>query len=568
MLLLLLGGLAFLPYAVLAAIVTQVQDLPGLQYDFVVVGGGTAGNVIANRLTENPGVSVLVLEAVFQERGHFEYYIPFFCTRATPFTSVDWNYTTVPQTHLNDRVIAYPRGFVLGGSSSVNYMAYTRGSQEDYDRYARLSGDPGWSWDALIPYMRKNEIITPPADHHNTTGQFNPAVHGFNGINSVISVRPDYNSGFPIGIGWTQYTIKDGARSSSATSYLGPPFIGRPNLHVLLHAHASRILSSGSVGGQPVLQTVEFVSASGAVTQVTARKEVILSAGSVNTPQILLHSGIGDTTTLSQFGIKTLVNNPSVGKNMSDHPIIANQWNVDATQTFEAFTHNATATQDEVDLWQNTRTGVLASSPFNNLGWVRFPANSSIFQIAADPSAGPHTPHVELLIANGDARLPFPTSGHLFSVSTVFLTPTSRGSVTINSANPFDAPVIDINFLATDFDVAGVREAVRTARRFTAAPAFANYTTSNVINATTDAEIDAYVRANVGTLFHPVGTAAMSPKNSGFGVVDPDLRVKGVVGLRIVDASVVPVVPSAHTQFVTYVFAERGADLIKALWHI
>ncbi|KAF9483045.1 alcohol oxidase [Pholiota conissans] len=576
--------------ASLAKFVTQVKDLPGLEYDFIVVGGGTAGNVVANRLSENPNVSVLLLEAGGSNEGILNITIPFFDTRATPSTSVDWNYTTVAQPNMDNRAIAYPRGFVIGGSSSVNYLAYTRGSKEDYDRYATLSGDAGWGWDAMTPFFRMNEMITPPADHHNTTGQFDPSVHGFSGINSVslygfqepIDARVveatqqlpefpfniDYNSGSPIGIGFTQFTIKDGARSSSATSYLGPQFINRRNLNVLLHARASRVLSTGTVHGQPIMQTVEFRSASGALTRATARREVILSAGAVNSPQILMHSGIGPKATLSKFGIETLVDNPSVGQNLSDHLLVFNQWNVNSNATFEAFASSAAKTEDLIEQWIKTRTGVLATGAFNNLGWVRLQENSSILQDFPDPAAGPTTPHIELLISNGIARPPFPTSGHFLSVSVVFLTPTSRGSITINSADPFEAPVIDPNFLSTEWDIQGLRESVRTARRFVAAPAWANYTISPVSNATTDDEIDAYVRSIAGSLFHPVGTATMSPTNAGYGVVDPDLRVKGVVGLRVIDNSVVPRLPAAHTQVVAYVFGERGAELIKSAWHL
>ncbi|KAJ7049707.1 GMC oxidoreductase-domain-containing protein, partial [Mycena amicta] len=170
-----------------AAIWENVSDLENLnkKFDFIVVGGGNAGNVVANRLSENPKHSVLVLEAGGSDAGILALEAPLLCITATPDTAQDWNYTTTPQVGLNNRAVSYPRGYVLGGSSAVNYMVFTRGSKEDFDRFARVADDQRWSWDALIPYMRKSERFTPPADHHNTTGQFNPAVHGFNGINSV-----------------------------------------------------------------------------------------------------------------------------------------------------------------------------------------------------------------------------------------------------------------------------------------------------------------------------------------------------------------------------------------------
>ncbi|KAF8875348.1 alcohol oxidase [Gymnopilus junonius] len=542
--------LVVLSRSALAVIVTSVHDLPGLTYDFVIVGGGTAGNVVANRLTENPAVSVLVLEAGGLPDSDLNVSVPFFCTRATPNSIVDWNYTTLAQPGLNNRSTPYPRGHTLGGSSSVNFVIYSRGSSDDFDRYARLSGDPKWNWNALQPYFKKNERFSPPADHHNTTGQFNPAVHGFDGINGVslygfpqpidsrviettqqlaeFPFNVDYNSGSPVGVGFVQYTIENGARSSSRTSYLAANFASRKNLHVLLNAQVSRLLTTGKQGGQPLFHTVEFLSSgSKSLTKVTARKEIILSAGSIGTPQILMNSGIGD------------------------HEIL-----------------NATASQDDLTLWEKTRTGVFASGTINNVGWTRLPPNSSLLQGQPDPAAGPNTPHFEFLIGNGIARPPFPASGNFLTINAVLLTPTSRGFVTINSSNPFAPPLIQPNLLASAFDIAALREGVKAAHRFAAAPAWKNYIIAPLSNATTDDEIEAFLRTAAGTIFHPIGTAAMTPKNAGFGVVDPDLTVKAVAGLRIVDASVLPLLPAGHTQAPTYAFAERAADLIKASWRI
>ncbi|KAJ7139326.1 aryl-alcohol oxidase-like protein [Mycena epipterygia] len=561
-----------------AAVIENVEELIKLDvsFDYIVVGGGTAGNVVTNRLSENPNHSVLVLEAGGSNAGIQDISVPFFGPLATPDTPQDWNYTTTPQIGFNGRSIPYPRGFVLGGSSSVNYLAYTRGSKEDFDRFAWVTEDEGWSWDSLIPYMRKNENFSPPADHHNTTGQFNPAVHGFDGINTVslagfpspidgrviqttqelaeFPFNLDMNSGYQLGIGWVQTTIKDGTRSSSATSYLAPQFISRPNLHVLLHARVTRVLPSGS----NTFRTVEFVQdLEGKRFTFTAKKELILSAGSIGTPNILLHSGIGNSSALSALGIKPLHNLPSL---------------VNSTDTFETAAHNSTLAAQELAQWNMTRTGPLVDTPLSHIGWLRIPDISAEFP---DPAAGPNTAHYELIVGNGILKGAPPT-GNFVSISAAVVSPTARGSVTLNNSDPLAAPLINPNLLGSFSDLFILREAVKSAIRFAAAPVWADYIIAPASRAklsrfhkfkqtATITDIrKRFIRAHSGTVFHPAGSAAMSAKGASYGVVDPDLTVKGLSGLRIVDLSVVPFIPAAHPQAATYVIAERAADIIKA----
>ncbi|KAK0217018.1 aryl-alcohol oxidase precursor [Armillaria fumosa] len=574
----------------LCVIYNNFAELPqNLTFDFVVVGGGTAGNVVANRLTENSAFSVLVLEAGPSPEGLINHTVPFFNFFLRGENPWDWNYTAIPQTGLDGRALHYPRGRILGGCSSMNGMEYLRGSSEDYDRYADVTEDPGWSWNGIQPYIRKNERWTAPTDHHNTTGQFDPAVHGFHGINAVslpgfpsaiqnrviqttqelaeeFPFNLDSNSGYQLGVGWEQSTIKHGKRSSSYTSYLGPEFIGRPNLHVLLNAQVTRLSQTAS--NPPEFLVVEFAeSADASRCQVTASKEVIISAGSLETPKLLLNSGIGDAADLATLSLETLVNLPDVGKNLSVMMMLNLAYFVNSTDTFDDVFRNLTL-RDELFLqWNETDgTGLLGTSSSHHI-YTRLSSNSTIFRNSPDPAAGPNTAHIQSGISNGNISPP--PDGHFMTMSVTLNTPTSRGHIRLNTTNGFDQPLIDFGALTTDFDIFALREGIRSVQRFLSAPAWDGYVLDSLTNLTTsstDAEVDAFIRANSAPDGHIVATASMSPKGATHGVVDPDLRVKGTRKLRVVDGSILPFVPSANTQFVVYIVGERGADLIKAAW--
>lgn len=577
-----------------AAIYESFSAVPEKTFDFIVVGAGTAGAVVANRLSANPSTQVLLLEGGVSNQDALILEVPFFCPRPAN-TIFDWNFTTIEQRSLNNRILNYTRGHVLGGSSSINYMVYTRGSKENWDTYADLTGDEGWSWNALLPYFKKNEIWTEPADKHNTTGEFNPSVHGFHGINAVslpgfprgtddviletaktsteFPFNEDMNSGNMIGVGWTQATIKKSMRSSSATSYLGAQFITRRNLHVVLNARVARVLPSPEVASTPVLTTVEFSDGTtGVLHKVSAKNEVILTAGTLNTPQILLNSGIGPASELSKLGIRTIIDNPSVGKNLSDHSFVQLSFQVATNDTFDDTNRDPVVADAQLRRWNTTGTGPLVDPVFSQIGWFRLPDDDPIFTNFTDPSRG-RAPHFEFLFADGLLGLPLPPTGHFFSLIAAFVSPLSRGSVSITN-NPFAPPIIDLNYYDSPFDLYVTRHALRSAMRFVSSPPWQNsefnltVLDSGSINATaaSDEELDEFIRENTQTIFHAVGTAAMTPGNARYGVVDPDLTLKGAKGISVVDVSVLPFVPTAHTQAPAYVIGERASDLILKRW--
>lgn len=575
-----------------AALLSNVADIPNnVKFDFIVVGGGNAGNVVANRLTENPKVNVLVLEAGPSNEGVITSEIPFLAPELTLPSPYEWNYTTTTQPGLAGRSIPYPRGHILGGCSSTNWLVYTRGSSEDFDRYAKVTGDQGWSWNRILPYFKKSEKWTAPADNHNITGQFNPSMHGFKGdvavslpgfptpidqrvIQATSEAGPDFkfnldiNSGKPLGLGWAQTTINGAVRSSSATAYLAPNFIQRKNLYVVVNAQVSRVLQTGG-GNTPAFRGVEFRQSSGGPLQtVTAAREVILSAGTVGTPHLLLNSGIGNTRSLKALGIKPLVDLPDVGENLSDHPVVGNPFLANGNATFETIRRDAQLTNDAMTQWQVNKTGPFVDTIVDHVGFVRLDKKLVPRQ---DSAAGPNTPHYEVIVSNGIPPGPAPPAGNFVVLTTIVVSPSSRGSIKLKSNNPFDAPAIDPGLLKTDFDKLIMREAVKSINRFIQAPAWSGYVVGPagpLANATDDASIDYYVANNSGTLFHPVGTASMSPKGARNGVTDPDLTVKKVHGLRVVDCSVLPFVPSAHTQAAAYAIGERASDIIKSAYKL
>lgn len=584
-----------LAHLVNGALYTNPSQLGASQYDFIIVGAGTAGLVIANRLSEIPSNSVLVIEAGISNLADPSDEVPFLDSTLSPDTILTWNYTTTPQSGLNDRTLPYPRGRVLGGSSTINFQIWTRGSVDDYNRYANVTGDPGWSWNEILPYMKKSESLVPPSDHHNTTGQVDPLVHGTSGpvqislagystgidqrvietsheLQHEFPYNIDYNAGYPLGLGWSVGAVStSGRRSSSATAYLDP-ILSRSNLDVLIQTQVTKLVSQNSTGGSLSFRTVEMAQSSTSERYtVSATKEVILSAGTIGTAQILQLSGIGDPALLESVGVTPLVNSPNVGQHLTDHPLLSNQWLVNTSFTLDNVARNATLADELLQEWNTTGTGVFVDDGTNQIAWTRLANETEVFKNVTDPSAGPASPHIELIPADGYASFvaPLPETGNYLTILTNVVSPASRGSVTLASDDPFDDPLIDPGFYTNPLDLYSMVEAIKQARRFLSASAWDGYVvseTSYLSAAQTDEQIAEYARNFTSTVFHPIGTARMAANDSNEGVVTPSLLVKGTDGLRIVDASVLPYIPAAHPQACIYAVAERAADLIKAAW--
>lgn len=523
-------------------------------FDYIIVGAGSAGCVLANRLSARPDIRVLLLEAGPRDWHPF-IHMPAGIAKLVGKKGVNWDYSTEPEAQLHNRKLWWPRGMVLGGSSSINAMCYVRGNPADYDDWA-AQGATGWDWNSVLPWFRHSENNTRGAD----------ALHGADGPLSVADLRytnpisgafidaaqqagvprnDDFNGPSQEGVGFYQVTQRNGARCSSAAAYL-TPVRSRRNLVVVTGARVSKVMvEHGQARGV-------IYSAGGAAFCHVATREVLLCGGALNSPQLLMVSGIGPADHLREHNVKVHVDSPNVGENLQDHLDICT-----LQRSLQPVTYDRVS--DLTVAW-------------NYYLHRRGPGTSNIAEAGAfvrsrlAPDARPDLQFhfvPALLDDHGRNRL----QGDGYTLHACALRPKSRGRLRLASGSAGDKIRIYANYLsdAEGFDLAMMLEAVKTSREILSQPAFAPYRGAEIhpgADTTSDEDLIDFIRHKAETIYHPIGTCRMG--SDAASVVDPELRVRGVEGLRVIDASVMPTLIGGNTNGPTMMMAERVADLILA----
>ncbi|ORY73614.1 hypothetical protein BCR35DRAFT_333623 [Leucosporidium creatinivorum] len=574
-------------------------------FDFIVVGGGTAGLAVASRLATNLSSTVLVIEAGSNQEDNPGVFTPGLAG-STIGSPIDWSFNTVPQTQANGRVINYPRGKGLGGSSLINFQAYTRGCAAEYAAWASLGGS-GWDWNSLKVYFKKSGKLHPPTGNsQNEHVDYDSTANGASGpidqsfppymaeqlagwhqavLSLSIPIAKDQGNGKNVGVSYIASTIDPSVhRRRTSVGYLEDNAI-QPNLVVLTNAHVTRInWSPLKVYGNVVASGVTFVGGDGLPINVTASREVILSAGSVQTPQLLELSGVGDPAILTPLGIPVVVNLPGVGANMQDHPMAINIYRLKpgidsldnllndpiflATSLAEYAVGEGILTDFVYPVAFLSSSQFLSTADqqttFNLLSASNNPWLSSK-QLAA--TAGLLTggsPIIEFVPANaffGDGSR---NGSSYISLAAAVQHSLSRGTIHISSTNPFNPPNINPKYLQSPADQFLLAKAGQWNRQLAALAPLAQYIDTEVVPGPlvqSQADWEAWVKATVSTEFHAIGTASMLPR-ADKGVVDNCLKVYGTTNVRVVDVSVVPLHLSSHMQAIAYAIAERAADLI------
>lgn len=522
----------------------------GTGYDYIIIGAGSAGCVLAARLSEDPSVSVLLLEAgppdnvdAVKIPAAFSYLFR---------TARDWNFSTVEQKQANSRRVFWPRGKTLGGSSSINAMIYIRGAAADYDHWRDSLGCVGWGYSDLLPYFKKAE------DNERGASQFHGAggplrvedlrymhdlSHRFleSAQRAGFSANNDFNGASQVGFGAYQVTQKGGRRWSTADGYLRPA-MGRPNLEVRTDVLVSRVLvADGRATGVRVVQ-------GGRETDLRAESEVILAAGAVGSPHVLMRSGIGPAHHLREVGVDVVLDSAGVGQNLSDHPVVPLIWRTKDTRVLHDSENPVRLVQ-----WQATGRGPMTSNVAETGGFLKsrsdLPAPDLQWHVAP---------------AEFDEEGLKDPSGPGFTIAPTLVSVASRGQIRLNDRNPQHSPLIDPEYLSAPEDFDALVEGVRITLDIVGHSPTSKHFVEPVQprgELRSEDDIREHIRRTVQTLYHPVGTAAMGMGEDA--VVDFDLRVRGIEGLRVVDASVMPTVPRGNTNAPTIAIAEKAADLIR-----
>lgn len=528
------------------------------EYDYIIVGAGSAGCVLANRLSEDPAVSVLLVEAGPEDKSIWMK-IPAGASRVFGPGPANWAYFTEPEKHLRNRKIYWPRGRTLGGSSSINGMVYLRGHPEDYNEWARL-GNPGWAWDDVMPYFRISEDQQHGASAmHGAGGPLavsDPAIDDEGGklfiqssVNAGLPFRQDLNDGIQEGVGRAQVTVRKGRRSSTSEAFLHP-IKHRTNLHVVVEALVGRILLEGrrAVG-------ISYTKG-GQTLEAKSRREVILSGGVINSPQLLMLSGIGPGAHLQERGITVTHDLPGVGANLQDHLYV---YYVAECDKSISINHQLTGAR----MYFQALKYFINRSGYLNIGAVQATAFPKVAKNADRPDVEISFRPMSLTIGKTGAIALDSFPG--INASCSLLRPKARGSIRLASADPRDPARIRANYLDNDEDLSVMREGMRWIRRVFETPPLANFIKAEVAPGSsikTDENWENYIRDSAQSVYHPVGTCAMG--TDAMSVVDPQLKVHGIQGLRVVDASVMPRVTSCNTNAPTIMIGEKGAAMILA----